>query len=469
MLSWSAFRLYRRVLFGVASVISLLWAITLSVYISREWKRAIHAQRIVALLMIAANAFSSVLLYLMIVVIFRLRLEFARTVFLFLLYLGIAVPLTLVGPKFNCAIFASKQACSASYDFSLFLTWTFVAIFIIHAIFLCVMSTIPEPEPPKDDESFVSDTKDLEGNLEATNEPNSADLVVSKAERVQVVPAKLISVEDIARVPSPPKSPWQFSRSGTALSTTSGLSMMPMLPYGASSYDGFLKRTDSPAPSYRSQESPRPNFARVPVRRERPLLLSRYALDPLLRSASQSSTDSTTTVESIISSYSSEVDAETLPRPPEATLAAHIRSSSPRSLPIDNVPPQLRPGTPSSASRGPSVYSITPTVGRCDVSHVSSRPLTPDSIHSVAPSLFFMGGPGEAVVATTPVKAEMAKPSVVIGPAPKPLSGLSRQPTYALRLPNPYDAALGDANSTRGEPVPMPPLRRNLGGQRVLP
>ncbi|KAH9934648.1 uncharacterized protein B0H18DRAFT_482998 [Fomitopsis serialis] len=85
---WSVFRTARRAVFGVISIISLLWAILLSVYLAREWKHAVEAQRVIVLLMICMNTVFSVLLYLMIVVVFQIWLDFARTVFLFAVHCG---------------------------------------------------------------------------------------------------------------------------------------------------------------------------------------------------------------------------------------------------------------------------------------------------------------------------------------------------------------------------------------------
>ncbi|PSR94094.1 hypothetical protein PHLCEN_2v4522 [Hermanssonia centrifuga] len=92
---WSVFFNIRKLIFAFIAVTSLLWAIAVSVYISREWHHFMIFQRILVLAVIGINGFSTLLLYLMylaaphrIVVVFRVWLDLARMLFLLLIHAG---------------------------------------------------------------------------------------------------------------------------------------------------------------------------------------------------------------------------------------------------------------------------------------------------------------------------------------------------------------------------------------------
>jgi len=435
---WSFFRTVRRVGFSLVSVVALLWAILLSVYLAREWKHAIHSQRLIVLLMIGFNAFSSVLLYLMVVVVFRLWLDFLRTLSLFAMHLGTAIPLSILRSRFDCSVFVSQRTCSSAYTFALFVNWSVVAFFVLHAVFLCVMSRFPAPPPPPSSstDDLIPSTEKALGDLEKNEEPTSPDSVVSQAERVQIAAARLVIVDGVPRPVPAPRTPWQFQRSATVSSDT--LDSLPTLPYGASSLDGFMKPSPSPAPSYTSLDDARPPFGQLPSRRMRSLRLDRFALDPLARQGSPESLLSVSTVESGSSAYSHMADTKQLARPPQAVVADHRKTPSSRSLTID-VPAQLRPGTPASLHRSDSASSVgsdSIAVSHCDAHHPSRMHVaTPNSIHSFAPSLLFMDGNESRAATPIPTHSRSAS-----DPPVRPIStGLSRQPTKVLRLPNPYD------------------------------
>jgi len=447
---WSVFRTARRAVFGVISIISLLWSILLSVYLAREWKHAVEAQRVIVLLMICMNTVFSVLLYLMIVVVFQIWLDFARTVFLFAVHFGIAVSLTILGHTFDCSVFKSQQTCTGTYRLSLSVEWMMAVVFLLHAITLCVMSRIPQPQP---EEPMIPKERlmnDIEGQFHeidlksAVSAVLSPDLEVHKVERVSVAPAMLMTLGS-----TPVRGPSQYARMATpvALSRTGTVDDLPTLPYGASSVARFVGEDSgrvSPAPSYSSTDLVILHGARTPTRRMRSLRLNRYAVDPLARNGSVNSLGTT---DSSASAYS-QISSATIggfPRPPQAVVLK--RSSSdvsalsqgPKSAVPTGLPPQLRPGTPSSARafnlpRMPTGYSpSTNGPSRADTA-------MPDSFHSVEPSLCFM----DSKEVDGAVAGEQDEKATLLA---RRSMGLSRQPTQKLQLPNPFSPEVKVARS----------------------
>ncbi|KAH9842680.1 uncharacterized protein C8Q71DRAFT_876827 [Rhodofomes roseus] len=439
---WSVFRTARRAVFGVLSIVSLVWAILLSVYLAREWKDAVEAQRVIVLLMICMNAVFSVLLYLMIVVVFEFWLEFARTGFLFAAHLGVAVSLTIVGHTFDCSVFKSQNICTGTYRFSLFMEWTMAIVFLLHAITLCLMSLVPQPRP---EELIIPKEKlvhDVEGqfheiDLKSASAALSPGLEVTKVERVSVAPAMLMTLGS-----TPTRGPWHYARTATpeTPSRSNTINDLPSLPYGALSVAGFVGEGTgraSPAPSYSSTDLAFPRGAPTPTtRRMRSLRLNRYAVDPLARNGSVNSLAPSS--DSSHSAYS-QISSATIggfPRPPQAVVLkrsssdASSLSQGPKSAVPHNFPPQLRPGTPTTARgfnfpRVPTVYSpSTNGPSRADTA-------TPDSFHSVEPSLCFID-PKEREGAPAGEQDEKAKLLA------RQSMGLTRQPTQRLQLPNPF-------------------------------
>ncbi|EPT06117.1 hypothetical protein FOMPIDRAFT_1013096 [Fomitopsis schrenkii] len=372
---WSVFRTARRALFAVIAVLSVLWAILLSVYIAQEWKHAVEAQRVIVLLMICMNTAFSVLLYLMIVVVFQFWLEFARTVFLFSAHLGIAVSLTILGHTFDCSVFTnrlpnltpeSQGACNSTYRFALSMEYMLAIVFLMHTVALAVMSRVPRPSQIDRVLSVKEKiTFDLEGQFQeidlksAVSAAISPGLEVTKVEYASVAPAMLMTLGS-----TPSRGPSQYYRKGSpSHSRSSTLEALPALPYGASSIAAFIP-ADAGGASPADPTTPR---AAPTTRRMRSLRLNRYAVDPLARNGS---VGSIATSDSSHSAYS-QISSATIggfPRPPQAIILhrsssdASVLLQGPRTAVPHDLPPQLRPGTPTTARafpRAPTMYSVT--------------------------------------------------------------------------------------------------------------
>ncbi|KAJ3548553.1 hypothetical protein NM688_g5279 [Phlebia brevispora] len=124
-----------------------MWAIALAVYISKEWPHFAILQKVLLLAVIGVNVFTSVLLYLMIVVVFRVYLDLARMVFILLLHIGTAVMFTFYGHSFSCAIFNSDQICK-DIDLSFVVgSWAIAGLNLGYIIYLLIMVPVPRPLP----------------------------------------------------------------------------------------------------------------------------------------------------------------------------------------------------------------------------------------------------------------------------------------------------------------------------------
>ncbi|KAI0950512.1 hypothetical protein AcV7_008953 [Taiwanofungus camphoratus] len=474
---WSFFRTVRKAVFAVISVVSLLWAVLLSVYIAREWKHAMSIQRVIILVTIAVNGFTSLLLYLMLVVVFRIWPELARTIFLFAIHVGTAVPLTLFVSKFSCTAFNSFDSCHAVNVIFLICAWTIVTLFATYVVFLCLTTRVALPDSSatakftRRASSLSYSATDLDkSDVEQNAEPSSPVSVVSQCERLQAVPARLVVVT--ARVVSPP--PRQSSRAATGLFNTPSLlattGYLPDLPYRSSSLTA-VPRLASPPPSYASQYSYRRTedfpsegtmylYSASPQTRgpPRPFLLNPLIMDSQPRHGSP---DSMRSISSVSSYYTDSQNGHTagINPPPPATIAndaGHKRSFSSGSASLAELPPQLRPGTPAisamrtgsllsdSYSNSASMYCSRHAVASDVISIVrpprslTASPISIHSVHSVAPSLHYSEeSEGAKWKPQSPVQANGSPPSRQHSAG----AGLTRQPTVAIRLPNPHETA----------------------------
>ncbi|OBZ75979.1 hypothetical protein A0H81_04157 [Grifola frondosa] len=141
---WSLFRKLRKVIFAFIAIASLAWAVILSYYLSREWKHFVLSQRVIILVLISVNGITSLLL---IVVVFRIKMEFVRMAFLLSIHIGSAVPFTLFGFGLSCDIFHTKTTCKMVNIAFVASAWAITGLLLGYTIYLCIMSRVPRPAP----------------------------------------------------------------------------------------------------------------------------------------------------------------------------------------------------------------------------------------------------------------------------------------------------------------------------------
>ncbi|KAI0375042.1 hypothetical protein BV20DRAFT_1041206 [Pilatotrama ljubarskyi] len=144
---WSLFRKVRRVIFAFIAVASLALTVVLSLYLSKEWNHSSVFQRSIVVALIGVNALTSLLLYLMIIVVFRMWKELLRVLFLLAIHIGTAVPFTLIDFSFPCDIFSSKTTCKVVALTFLSSAWSITGLLLGYTVYLCIMSRVPRPFP----------------------------------------------------------------------------------------------------------------------------------------------------------------------------------------------------------------------------------------------------------------------------------------------------------------------------------
>ncbi|KAI0673076.1 hypothetical protein C8Q78DRAFT_1022603 [Trametes maxima] len=144
---WNLFRKVRKVAFAFIALASLAWAVVLSLYLSKEWAHFSTLQRAIVLALIGVNALTSLLLYLMIVVVFRMWKELLRMLFLLAIHIGTAVPFTLYRFSFPCDFFGTKTACKVVALTFLATAWSITGLLLGYTVYLCIMSRVPRPFP----------------------------------------------------------------------------------------------------------------------------------------------------------------------------------------------------------------------------------------------------------------------------------------------------------------------------------
>ncbi|KAJ8462343.1 hypothetical protein ONZ51_g10959 [Trametes cubensis] len=132
---------------ALIAIASIIWSVLLSLYLSKEWVHFDTLQRAIVLTLIGVNALTSVLLYLMIVVVFCMWRELLRMLFLLAIHIAPAVLLTLFGSSFSCVIFDTKATCKAVNLAIFSVAWSITGLLLVYTLYLCVMSRVPRPFP----------------------------------------------------------------------------------------------------------------------------------------------------------------------------------------------------------------------------------------------------------------------------------------------------------------------------------
>ncbi|KAI0780783.1 hypothetical protein BD413DRAFT_500132 [Trametes elegans] len=136
---WNVFKQVRRAVFAFMSIATLGWSVVLSVYLSKEWVHFSTLQRSIVLALIIVNAMTSLLLYLMIVVVFRMWKELLRMLVLIVLHSGTSVLFTLFGSSFSCAIFHSNATCKVADLVFFSSAWSITGLLVGYTIYLCII------------------------------------------------------------------------------------------------------------------------------------------------------------------------------------------------------------------------------------------------------------------------------------------------------------------------------------------
>lgn len=143
--AWATFRRARIIVFSVLVLLCLAWSAMFVVLLVREWSHFDLSQHAVMLSLAAIHGFTSLLLYLMIIVYFRLWLDFARAGLLLVLHLGSAILFTLFGPQLPCVNLGPEAVCRR-FNFVIWVgCWVIAALVLGYTASLCIMACLPRP------------------------------------------------------------------------------------------------------------------------------------------------------------------------------------------------------------------------------------------------------------------------------------------------------------------------------------
>ncbi|RDB21274.1 hypothetical protein Hypma_011511 [Hypsizygus marmoreus] len=156
---WTIFRTIRVVIFALSTLLSLAWAIIFATLLLREWATYSISQRAVVIMALSINGVSALLLYLMIVVRFRLWLDAARIAFVLFFQLGSTITFALCSPSFPCNNLGSEEDCKRVTLTAINGGLGLSGLLLVYAFYLAVMSYVPPPPPPWNPESVLSDGK----------------------------------------------------------------------------------------------------------------------------------------------------------------------------------------------------------------------------------------------------------------------------------------------------------------------
>jgi len=142
------FKLIRIFIFSLSTIVCMGWTALYSVLLIHGWSTFMVEQRAIVLLLISIYGLSSVVLYLMIVVRFRLWMDGARIAFLFLFQAGGTVTFFLFKPlPANCHNIGPETTCKTIEDIVIFGGWSLSGLLLIYGLLLGIMSYIPAPMP----------------------------------------------------------------------------------------------------------------------------------------------------------------------------------------------------------------------------------------------------------------------------------------------------------------------------------
>ncbi|KAJ8597972.1 hypothetical protein M405DRAFT_4993 [Rhizopogon salebrosus TDB-379] len=141
----NGFRKFRLIVLALASVLSLIWSVIITVYMAKNWSSYNAAQRGFFFGLIAVDFIGGILLYLMVVVQYKFWPDAARTVVLLGLHVAGSVVFTMHSSSFPCSAFGSTANCHIMTMIVIVGSWVISALMAMYAICLPVMALIPRP------------------------------------------------------------------------------------------------------------------------------------------------------------------------------------------------------------------------------------------------------------------------------------------------------------------------------------
>ncbi|KAF8163209.1 hypothetical protein B0H34DRAFT_694543 [Crassisporium funariophilum] len=154
--TWALFKLIRVLVYSLSTILSVGWAAIYAVLLIRGWNSYNGDQRAIVIVLLAIYAISAIMLYLMIIVRFRLWLDGVRIALLLLFQVGGTVTFALFNPTLPCDNVGSESTCKEFESVAIYGGWSLSALLLIYAFVLAIMSSIPAPSPRPNPEAALA-------------------------------------------------------------------------------------------------------------------------------------------------------------------------------------------------------------------------------------------------------------------------------------------------------------------------
>ncbi|KAF9052971.1 hypothetical protein BJ165DRAFT_1523720 [Panaeolus papilionaceus] len=142
---WRAFRITRICVYVIAILLTIALAAIYAVLLIRGWASFIAGQRAIMLALLFLNALSAIVLYLMMLISFRVWLDGARIALLLIFQVGGTVTFSLFYPGFPCSNLGDVSTCKRVEMAAIFGGWSLAGFLLMYAFALSAMCYVPEP------------------------------------------------------------------------------------------------------------------------------------------------------------------------------------------------------------------------------------------------------------------------------------------------------------------------------------
>ncbi|KAK7693635.1 hypothetical protein QCA50_003204 [Cerrena zonata] len=511
---WSLFRKVRTIIFAFIAIISLTWASILSVYLAKEWNSFTILQRGIVIGMISMNGVTTVVQYLMAVCVFKIWVDFARMLFLVAIHVAAAVLYTMFGGSFSCKIFSSRTVCTEVELAFLAGSWGITGLLVGYTVCLCLMSRVPFPIPKitpnllldtpvasrRASTASINSTTHLLRRTESANSlspmkdtpiPRQQVQEVNRntsSKRLQVVngmpspispvvssPSGMYGLGSYGSIASPRMPPSAAMASAFSMESPVHNSLhsvastpIPASLRSASSTPSLRSVTNSPAPSLRQNALARLSRTFSQRRNSRPPVLPLFNpfMEPCSRNGTPDSVYSTLTFNSAGSLHIAKGSYSLSPYqiPPLTGTNGKVMSEEPK---VPESPSSIyslyserdtQENSDTQSMSSVSYHSTNPRIKSTISSPPRTHTATPNSVHSVAPSLHFHS---ETPIAhlrsySDPVyRSYTASPHIPHG-APNPFNQPLSNPFPMVGVEVRRYASIGHGSDMRGQPYPSP-------------
>ncbi|KAF8969974.1 hypothetical protein BDZ97DRAFT_1915074 [Flammula alnicola] len=478
---WALFKGIRVLVYSLATFASMGFVAIYAILLIRGWSSYNGGQRSIVIILLAIYVVSSIMLYLMLILRFRLWLDGTRLAFLLLIQVGGTVTFAIFYPSLPCNNLGSVSTCK----------WLrpslFSAVVLIFALYLAIMHDVPVPVPRPHPEAILAlklgnDMKPEKSEKRSSlNSLGSASSVYSQESHITpytyTAPSTLNDARrspSVAGTPRPPFDPYRARTPGSMHSAGSSASSshtarpVPSFDYGRSRTPGSLR---SSSRVHAVTETTYATAGLDATRQVPPFDHYRSATPASIRSVALTSSSSIRTAPRQRYYYNNGIPAPQPRMPPGINYPPLTQAFN---------DPISRHGTPMSSLSNTSFYLPQQRHGLAPVGPGLTFPQPPSYYHNPAsPTSLPVPLPPQGNGLRPPPSATPTPPSIAI----QMREALSRSPSPSIYSPRSIDTISvpsrnGSVSSVPRSPspetvsfhnLPTTPLSAVLPAHPVLP